>query len=155
MCLFGIMSKKWLQFRYDLNNYARMHTLIMKIHNNHLLFWSSKVQIKINRSEMTTKHHIFKLILQDLWLKGLWHQYRFENKVWVLGPLCDHLIDRNSISKSAASKFYKRLSECEWCASLTYPSQFRSLLSPSFQKPFFALTRTCNSNIWISRTCES
>ena len=102
-------KKKWLQFRYDLNNYARMHTLIMKIHNNHLLFRTSKVQIKINQSEMTTKHHIFKLILQGSWLKGLWHQYRFENKVWVLGPLCDHLIGRNSISKSAASKSYKRL----------------------------------------------
>ena len=104
-----VKKKKWLQFRYDLNNYARMHTLIMKIHNNHLLFRTSKVQIKINQSEMTTKHHIFKLILQGPWLKGLWHQYRFENKVWVLGPLCDHLIGRNSISKSAASKSYKRL----------------------------------------------
>ena len=31
-------------FRYDLNNYARMHTLIMKIHNNHLLFRSSKLK---------------------------------------------------------------------------------------------------------------
>ena len=104
-----VKKKKWLQFRYDLNNYARMHTLIMKIHNNHLLFRTSKVQIKINQSEMTTKHHIFKLIVQGPWLKGLWHQYRFENKVWVLGPLCDHLIGRNSISKSAASKSYKRL----------------------------------------------
>ena len=74
-----------------------------------IIFRSSKVQIKINQSEMTTKHHIFKLILQGPWLKGLWHQYRFENKVWVLGPLCDHLIGRNSISKSAASKSYKRL----------------------------------------------
>ena len=74
-----------------------------------IIFRSSKVQIKINQSEMTTKHHIFKLILQGSWLKGLWHQYRFENKVWVLGPLCDHLIGRNSISKSAASKSYKRL----------------------------------------------
>ena len=74
-----------------------------------IIFRSSKVQIKINQSEMTTKHHIFKLILEGPWLKGLWHQYRFENKVWVLGPLCDHLIGRNSISKSAASKSYKRL----------------------------------------------
>ena len=74
-----------------------------------IIFRFSKVQIKINQSEMTTKHHIFKLILQGSWLKGLWHQYRFENKVWVLGPLCDHLIGRNSISKSAASKSYKRL----------------------------------------------
>ena len=74
-----------------------------------IIFRSSKVQIKINQSEMTTKHHIFKLILQGPRLKGLWHQYRFENKVWVVGPLCDHLIGRNSISKSAASKSYKRL----------------------------------------------
>ena len=74
-----------------------------------IIFRSSKVQIKINQSEMTTKHHIFKLILQGPWLNGRWHQYRFENKVWVLGPLCDHLIGRNSISKSAASKSYKRL----------------------------------------------
>ena len=101
-------KKKWLQFRYDLI-WIMLGCILWLWRYTTIIFRSSKVQIKINQSEMTTKHHIFKLILEGPWLKGLWHQYRFENKVWVLGPLCDHLIGRNSISKSAASKSYRRL----------------------------------------------
>ena len=95
---------------------------------------------------MTTKHQIFKLNL-----KGLWHQYRFENKVWVLGPLCDHLIGRNSISKSAASKSYKTI-KYPFSQLKEQPNQFFRVrmvhkpdmpfpvsfsASPSFQKPFY------------------